>query len=191
MYFLIGLMIVTVLIIGANFCLLLSGGGPFRRSKEFAPIGIGNRTYSIERFVMGVSTSAFGLSWLVAWFYFLSVGWTAFTANMSFLLWHVILQFLAATGLLVAGIGIFRNWKRSTGLFIGSMGLLVVSVGVAIVVYGPQGHGEPMFMYLFGVWTFVVGGVFTTAVLIFDRLANEVGEGHSFARRSSLAPTNF
>ncbi|MGE4133853.1 MAG: hypothetical protein AB7F86_19610 [Bdellovibrionales bacterium] len=186
MYFLIGLMIVTVLIIGANFCILLSGGIPFRGTAEFAPVKIGSRSYSVERFVMGTSTSVFGISWLVAWAYFLSVGWSSFTSNMGFLFWHVILQFLAASGLLVAGIGIFKQWRRSTGLFLGSMGLLVFSVGVAIVIYGPVGHGEPVFMYLFGIWTFVVGGIFTTAVLIFDRLANEVGEGRPFARERTL-----
>jgi hypothetical protein len=183
MYFLVGLMIVTMLVMGANFCILLSGGIPFRRGTEFGPIGIGGKSYSVERFVMGMSTSVFGLSWFAAWGYFLLVGWSSFASNWSFLIWHVALQLLAAAGLLAAGIGIFKKWKRSTGLFLASMGLLLFSVGVAIVIYGPRGHGEPVFMYLFGIWTLIVGGVFTTAVLIFDKLANELGEGRSFSSK--------
>lgn len=187
MYFLMGLMIVTMLVVGANFCVLLIGGHPFRQAKESAPIGIGNKSYSVERFAIGVSTSVFGISWIVAWAYFLSTGWSAFSSNFGFLFWHVLLQFLAALGLLLSGIGIFKKWKRSTGLFLGSMGLLVFSVGVAIAIYGPSGHGEPVFMYLFGMWTMVVGGVFTTAVLLLEKLVRGVDEGRMLANPPQIA----
>jgi hypothetical protein len=175
MYFLIGLLIFTTLIIGVNFCFLLIGGTPFHKGEEFAPVHLGRRTYTVERFAVGVSTATFGLAWLVAWAYFLVTGWESFMSQFSSLIIHVVLQFLAAVGLLIAGIGIFRQNKHSTGIFSISMVLLVGSLFVAIVFYGPRGHGEPVFMYLFGFWTLVVGGFFTTVVFLLEKLLKTNG----------------
>lgn len=170
MYFLIALFIFTTLIIGANFCFLLIGGTPFSKGQEGENIKMAKRTYTVERFAVGVSTGAFGLSWLIAWLYFLISGWDSFMANYGILISHVALQLFAAIGLMVAGIGIFRQWKRIKGIFLTSMGILVVSVSIAVIGYGPIGHGEPMFMYMLGIWTLVIGGFFTTAVHLLDRL---------------------
>ena len=173
MYFLIVLLIFTTLIIGANFCFLLIGGTPFHKGGEFAPVKMGQRTYSVGRFAVGVSTSVFGASWLVAWLYFLFTGWDSFISQFGTLVLHVALQFISAIGLSIAGVGIFLQWKRSNGIFLTSMATLLGSTGVAILVYGPRGHGVSIFMYLFGAWTLVVGGFFTVAVYLVDRLKNE------------------
>ena len=173
MYFLIGLFILTTLILGINFCFLLVGGTPFDKGEESAPVMIGHRKYSVGRFAVGVSTSVFGASWLVAWSYFLLTGWDSFVAQFADLITHVVLQFLSSLGLLVAGIGIFKQWKRSKGIFLISMATMMASIGVSIVVYGPRGHGDPIFMYLLGAWTVVVGGFFTVIVYFIDRLKNE------------------
>lgn len=173
MYFLIGLFIFTALVIGVNFCFLLIGGTPFQKGEEFAPVKMGRQTYTVERFAVAVSTSAFGVSWLLAWVYFLSAGWESFNNQLSSLLFHVVLQLVAALALLVAGIGLFRQWKSSKYLFMTAMGVLLGSVVIAIAVYGPQGHGDPIFMYLFSAWTFVVGGFLTVATYLLDKLTHQ------------------
>jgi hypothetical protein len=159
-----------------NFCFLLIGGTPFHKGAEGASVTVGKRAYTVERFVVAVSTSVFGIVWLAAWIYFLVSGWNSFIAQFSSLIVHVVLQLVVALALVIAGLGIFRQWKRSKGVFLISMVLLVGSVGLAIVVYGPRGHGDPIFMYLFGVWTFVVGGFLTTATYLLDRLLQDWDE---------------
>lgn len=176
MTFLYGLLIFNMLVLGANFCFLLIGGYPFRRGKEHAPVHFGHKTFSVELFAVGISVSVLGLSWLVAWVYFLVQGWDSFVAQFNFLLLHVVLQFLSAVALMVAGIAIFRKWRRFKGIFLTSMATLIGSIFLALLVYGPTGHGESVFMYLFGVWTLVVGGVFTTAVYFLDRLLHDWDE---------------
>lgn len=173
MNFIIGLIIFNVLVLGANFCFLLSGGPPWRKGEEYEPIRMGGKSFSVEKFAVGVSTSVIGFSWLVAWGYFLAVGWNSFLAQIETLWFHVATQFLASAGLVVAGYAIFRQWKRSTGIFLASMGLLVASVLIALVIYGPRGHGNPAFMYMVGMWTLVVGGYLTTATFLLDKLVEQ------------------
>jgi hypothetical protein len=185
MYFLIGLIIFNVLVLGANFCFLLIGGTPWHKGDEFSPVHMGKRTFTVERFAVGVSTSVFGISWLFAWAYFLIVGWDSFMAQFNSLFLHVALQFVASAGLMLAGVSIFRQWERSKGIFLTSMGLLVGSIVLAIAVYGPQGHGSQMFMYLIGAWTLVVGGYFTTAVYLLDRLVQNSDEKLPESEKSS------
>lgn len=179
MYFVIGLLIFTILVIGANFCFLLIGGTPFHKGAEFAPIKMGTRTYTVEKFAVAVSTSGFGVAWLLAWIYFLITGWSSFSAQLSSLILHVVLQLAASIALIISGVGTFRQWKRSKGLFLTSMATLVGSTGLALLVYGPRGHGEPILMYLIGIWTLVVGGFLTTAVYLLDRLINDWDEGRT------------
>jgi len=173
MYFLIGLLIFTTLVIGLNFCFLLIGGTPFHKGKEFAPVRMGGRTFTVERFAVGVSTSVFGVSWLVAWTYFLLTQWGSFVAQFQVLALHVGLQFAAGVGLLFAGIAIFKQWKKSNQVFFVSMAILVGSILVALGLHGPTGHGDPVFMYLFAAWTLVVGGIFTMAVFLLDQMLHK------------------
>lgn len=172
MYFLIALFFLSTLIIGANFCVLLIGGLPFRGGKEFAPLKIGDRIYSVERLSVGVSTIVFGVSWLIAWFGFIAISWDSFILQFSTVIFHVVLQLAASLGLIIAGVGIFKQWQNSKGLFLLSMVTMVGSIGVAILLHGPSGHGEPNLMYLFGIWTIVVGGVFTVIIYFIDRFKN-------------------
>lgn len=176
MYFLIGLFIFMVAVIGMNFCFLLIGGTPFHKGEEFAPVKMGKRTYTVEKFAVGVSTSVFGVCWLAAWFYFLFTGWDSFVAQFDSLILHVVLQFIASIGLIVSGVGIFRQWKRSKGIFLTGMITLFVSVGIAVAIYGPRGHGDPIFMYLLGMWTLVVGGFLTAGTYLLDRLLHDWDE---------------
>ncbi|MGE3974543.1 MAG: hypothetical protein AB7F59_08470 [Bdellovibrionales bacterium] len=176
MYFLIGLFIFTMLVIGINFCFLLVGGTPFHKGVEFAPVKVGKRTYTVERFAVGVSTTTFGVAWLAAWFYFLVTGWNPFLTQIQSLLFHVVLQLIAGIALVTSGIGIFKQWRRSKGVFITSMGLLIGSLGIAMAVYGPRDPGDTTFMYLFGMWTLVVGGFLTIATYLLDRLMHEWDE---------------
>lgn len=176
MYFLIGLFIFTVAVIGMNFCFLLIGGTPFHKGEEFAPVKLGKKTYTVERFAVAVSTSVFGASWLVAWFYFLFTGWDSFVSQFDSLIFHVVLQLIASLALIFAGVGLFKKWKRRKGIFLIGMAALFVSVIIAMVVYGARGHGEPIFMYLLGAWTLVVGGFLTVATYLLDRLLHEWDE---------------
>jgi phosphate starvation-inducible membrane PsiE len=172
MYFLIGLFIFMTLVIGLNFIFLLIGGTPFHKGAEGEAIRSGKRTYTVEKFAVGVSTGAFGLCWLAAWFYFLITGWDSFILQFESLIFHVVLQFFVSLGLITASIGIFRQWKKSKNVFLVSMVTLIVSLVIAILVYGSRGHGDPIFMYLLGLWTLVIGGFFTTGVFALDRLVN-------------------
>jgi hypothetical protein len=176
MYFLMGLFIVTVAVIGMNFCFLLIGGTPFHKGEEFGPVKVGKRSYTVERFAVAVSTGVFGASWLIAWFYFLATGWDSFVSQFDSLIFHVVLQLIASLALIVASIGLFRQWRRRKGIFLTGMGALFVSVGTAIYIYGPRGHGDPVFMYLLGAWTLVVGGFLTTATYLLDRLLHDWDE---------------
>lgn len=176
MYFLIGLLIFNMLVLGANFCFLLIGGTPFHKGPEFAPVHLGRKSYTVERFTVAVSVSVLGVSWLAAWTYFMIVRWDSFIIQFDALLLHVALQLLSAVGLITAGVAIFRKWRRFRGIFLTSISVLVGSIGIALVIYGPRGHGDPIFMYLFGMWTLVIGGVFTTAVYFFDRLVHDWDE---------------
>ncbi len=176
MSFLIGLLIFNMIVLGANFCFLLIGGPPLRKSAEHAPLRVGNKTYSVEMFAVGVSVSALGGSWLIAWLYFLITGWSSFLAQASSLYLHVLAQLIASLTMILSGVAIFKKWRRFKGIFLISIAVLVASIGLAIVVYGPRGHGEPLFMYLFGAWTFIAGGLLTTAVYFFDRVINEWSE---------------
>jgi hypothetical protein len=173
MGFMVGLLILNVLVLGANFCFLLIGGTPWQKGEEFAPIHFGKRTYTVERFAVGVSTSVFGASWLIIWFYFLIVGWDSFMAQFSSLVFHVGLQLIASIGLIAAGIAIFKQSKRNKGIFLMSMGTLVISILYAIFMYGPRGHGQPEFMYVVGALTLVVGGFLTTGIYFLDRFVRD------------------
>jgi hypothetical protein len=176
MYFLIGLFIITVAVIGMNFCFLLIGGAPFHKGEEFAPVKMGKRSFTVERFAVAVSTGVFGAGWLVAWFYFLFTGWDSFIAQVDSLIFHVVLQFVSSIVLIIASVGLFRQWRMCKGIFLIGMATLFVSVGTAIFIYGPRGHGEPVFMYLIGAWTLVVGGFLTTATYLLDRLLHDWDE---------------
>lgn len=117
-----------------------------------------------------------GISWLSTWIYFMIDRWGSFVAQWESLLLHVVLQLFSSLGLIVAGFAIFKQWKSFRTFFLASIVLLVGSIGVSIAVYGPRGHGEPIFMYLFGLWTLVIGGVFTTAVYFLDQLIHDWDE---------------
>jgi hypothetical protein len=158
------------IVVGANFCFLLIGGTPFQKEKEYGPVKIGKKTYTVEIFAVGVSTFVFGICWLVAWFYFLITGWSSFMLQIDNLIFHVILQLVAAVALIVSGLGIFRQWNKSNEIFKTSMAILLSSVGIALVVYGPMGHGDSIFMYLFGMWTLAVGGFLSTGTYLLNRL---------------------
>lgn len=172
MYFVFGLIIFMMLVFGINFCFVLIGGTPFHKGQEFEPVTKGKRTYTVQRFAVAVLTSTFGAVWLAAWLYFIVTGWDSFVPHFNSLLLHVALQFVASIALIVAGFATFRQWKRSTDLFLSSMGILVGSILIAIAMYGPRGHGEPLFMYLLGAWTLIMGGFLTTAIFLLDRLLN-------------------
>jgi hypothetical protein len=176
MYFVIGLIIFMMMMFGINFCFVLIGGTPFHKGEEFAPVTKGKRTYTVQRFAVAVLTSTFGAVWLAAWVYFIVTGWDSFVPQFNSLLLHVVLQFVASITLIVAGIATFKQWKRSKGLFLSSMGILVGSVVIAISMYGPRGHGEPLFMYLLGAWTLIMGGFLTTAIYLLDRLLSNGAE---------------
>ena len=162
-----------MLVLGANFCFLIIGGTPLKKEGEQERIHMGHKTYSPQRFAVGVSILVLGVSWLAAWFYFLISGWNSFLASLSSLLPHVSLQFISSILLIIAGIGVFKKWKHNRGFMLSSIGVLLFSIIIAITMYGPEGHGSPMFMYLFAIWTFVVGGVFTTGTYFLDRLVND------------------
>jgi hypothetical protein len=159
-----------------NFCFLLVGGTPFYRSKEFAPIEMGKKTYTVENFTVAVSTSVFGVSWLVAWLYFLTTNWDSFISQFDSLILHVVLQFITSIALIVSGIGLFKQWKRSKGIFLTAMITLFASVGIALTSYGPRGHGEPTLMYLLGICTLVVGGFLTAGTYLLDGLVHDWDE---------------
>ncbi|PIS10780.1 MAG: hypothetical protein COT73_07645 [Bdellovibrio sp. CG10_big_fil_rev_8_21_14_0_10_47_8] len=173
MYFFIGLFIFMALVLGMNFCFLLIGGVPFHKGAEFSPVRVGQRTYTVERFAVGVSTSVFGIGWLASWFYFLISKWSSFMVQFDTLILHVSLQFIASVGLILSGVAIFKQWKRRNGIFLTSMIILFGSIGVAILVYGPRGHGESIFMYLLGMWTLVIGGFLTAGTYLLDRLIHK------------------
>ncbi len=184
MYFLIGLFIFMTLVIGANFCFLLIGGTPFHKGSEFEPVKMIKRKYTVERFAVGVSTFVFGISWLAAWVYFLMTGWNSFTSQVGSLIFHVVLQLVAAIALTISGVGIFLQWKRSSGIFLTSMAILLFSIGIAIFVYGPHGHGDPLFMYLFGAWTLVIGGFLTTGTYLLNcQCGDQVQQKGMFKKR--------
>lgn len=170
MYVLIGIIILTMAALGINFCFLMVGGPPWHKGEEHEPVKIGNRTYSIERFSVGVSVSVLGLGWLGVWLYFMITGWDSFTAQLSGLLFHVLLNLAVALSLIFAGIATFRQWKRHKGVLLASLALLMGSILLSIAVYGARGHGTPIFMWLFAAWTFVVGGIFTLATYVMGRL---------------------
>jgi hypothetical protein len=172
MSFFMGLMIINFLVLGANFCFLLVGGTPWKKGEETDPVQLGRRSYSVEIFSVGVTTSVLGVSWLVAWFYFLSTGWDSFIGQVNSLLLHVILQLAAALGLILAGVAIFRKWKSFKPIFFTSMGVLVGSLLMSLFFYGARGHGEPVFMYLIAAWTFAIGGILIIAVLLLDRMVH-------------------
>lgn len=176
MNFLIGLIIFNVLVLGANFCFLLIGGTPWHKGEESASVHLGKRTFTVERFSIGVTTSVLGISWLAAWVYFMIVGWDSFLTKFDTLIFHVALQFLASIGLIISGVATFRQWKLSKGIFLSSMGLLTGSIFIAIAIYGPRGHGNPVFMYLIGAWTLIVGGYLTTATYLLGRLVHKYDE---------------
>lgn len=176
MNFFLGLILFNVIILGLNFCFLLIGGIPFRRGAESSPVHWGNRTFNVERFSVGVTTSVLGFSWLLAWFYFLLVGWESFMAQFQSLIVHVTLQLAAALGLVIAGVGIFWQWKHYNRVFLASMGVFMGSTVWAILVFGPQGHGSPLFMTLLTALTFAVGGFLTTATYLLDRVVHEFDE---------------
>ncbi len=176
MEFLIVLLILNAIILGANFSFFLVGGLPFQKDRERAPLHMGKKRYSVERLAVGISTSTLGVSWLVAWVYFMMSRWDSFVIQFDTLLLHVSLQLLAALILILAGIALFGKWKRSRGIFLTSMALLMGSIVLAIAIYGPRGHGSPLFMYLFGMSTLVVGVMFTTAAYLLGRLLHDWDE---------------
>ena len=178
MYFLIGLLIFNMLVFGINFCFLIIGGTPFKTKGESLEqddelIHAGNKTYTAQRFSVGVSILVLGFSWFVAWLYFLITGWESFLANMSSLMPHVLLHLISSALLVIAGIAVFKKWKRNKGIMLFSVGVLLFNIIISITIYGPEGHGNALFMYLFAMWTFIVGGVFTTGTYFLDRLVHE------------------
>ena len=176
MAFLIGVMLFMILVVGLDFSVLLIGGIPFKSGAEFDRIHIGRRAYTVPRFVMGVSTTALGLCWLVVWGYFLIRGWDSFTFQFNFLIYHVLLQLFVSVLLLLSGIAIFRKWPRRIGLFLTTMGVLLVSVVMALRVYGPTGHGSPFFMYVFGVWSLAIAALLGAAAFLFEKLIYDIDE---------------
>ncbi len=174
---LIGIIIFNTLVLGINFCFLLVGGPPWHKGPEFEPVKMGKRTYSVERFTVGVSISVLGASWLAAWVYFMIASEQSLAVLLSNHFLHIFLQLVASISMITAGIGIFRQWNRNKGIFLMSMGIFVGSTLFAIFLYGPVGHNtSPMFMYLLAIWTLVFGGIFTTATYLLGRLIHNYDE---------------
>lgn len=167
-----GLLFVNMFVLGASFCFFLIGGLPFRKSAEHAPIRVGENRYSVEMLILAISICAFGFSWFLAWTYFLIERWPYFYEQQGYIVAHLILQFATATGLLVAGYGIFRKWKHFKGIFLISVAILLASLGYSIIIFGPQGYGGPLATYFFAIWFIAIGGAFVTALYLFDRMLN-------------------
>ena len=182
--FLFSLLVIISLILAANFCFLLIGRPFWQKGGEFKPIKLGQKSFTSEKFAVGVSTGVIGLGWLVAWFYFMFIQGESFVNHFRSLWFHVLLQLVASVALIVASVAIFLKWPNRKKLFFVAMGTLVASIFIALVTYGPRGHGEPIFMYLIGVWTLVVGVAFTAGVYFFDYLVHEYEDEKSSDRKS-------
>ena len=169
MNFLVGLLIFNMLVLGLNFCFLLIGGISDRTNEEFPHVILKSRDFTVEKFSLGVLTATLGLSWLAAWLYFIITGWESFLEEVLMLSWHVGLQFVVGVSLTLSGVGVFLQWKRSSALLITSTVLLVLGTVLPLIIFGPSGHGGPTFMYLFSIWTLVIGGFFALAIFILDR----------------------
>jgi len=176
MKFIIGLFIFNALVLGLNFAILLTGGIPRNKGEKFDRIMIGKKIYTVERFAVGVSTSVLGTSLLLAWIYFMLIGRQSFIAQFNQLIIHVTLQLITSLSMIVAGVGIFAQWRRNKGIFLASTALLSISMIEAIVYYGPRGHGNPMVMYMIGMLTLVVGGGYTMAAYLLGRLIHNYDE---------------
>lgn len=169
MYFLSGLFIIACLVLGASFCVLLITGTPFRNEREFGSLLTGHKTYTVERFTVGISTSILGTAWLVAWIYILSQPWAPLKVEFEPLSLAILSQIVASVGLLVAGVGIFRKWRRRKGIYLASMVLMISSILISALIYVPVQSPRSDLIYFFGVLTLVIGGFFTAAVYFVDR----------------------
>lgn len=169
MYFLSALFIIASLIIGVSFCILLITGTPFRSGKEFELIRSGHKAYTVERFTVGISTSVLGISWLIAWIYVLSQPWAPFKIEFEALSLAILTQLVASVGLLVAGVGIFRRWRKRKGIYLTSLVLMISSILISSLIYVPSQSPRSDLIYFFGGLTLVIGGFFTAAVYFVDR----------------------
>ena len=178
MNFLMGLLIFTTSIIILSFCFLLIGGVPWRKKgHDFDPILVGSKNVTIEGFSVAFSTIVIGTSWLLAWIYFMYNGWTRFLSRVDILLFlHVAFQLISALAMIIAGFGIFREWKRHKGFFVVSMGLLLFSNFYAFALYGPVGHGNNVVMYAIGIWVLIFGGLYTSATFLIGRFIHYYDE---------------
>jgi hypothetical protein len=183
----VGVMIFNMLVLGMNFCFLLVGGTPWHKGPEFEPVKLGKRTYTIERFTVGVSVTTLGISWFIAWFYFVLSSDKSISVLLSSHFLHISLQFATSIIMIVAGIGIFKQWSKNKGIFLTSMSLFVGSTLFSLFNYGFVGHGNitPVFMYLLTIWTLVFGGFLTMAVYLLGRMIHDWDERLSEEERVS------
>ena len=169
MALLFGLFIIMALILGANFCFLLIGDNPFQKNHKIDTQKIVRLSYSVEKFTVGITTIVFGLSSLALWVYFLIVGRESFYTQNSLLISHIGLQFISVIVLIFSGIGIMRNWKKSKAVFLISMAVLFMSIGISVYIFGPSEQSEPLFMYLLSLLILVIGGFLTLGTYFFDK----------------------
>lgn len=158
-----------IIIVFINFVFLLVGSrSKMRKQTEEVLIRIGSSSYSLEKFVIGVSTSVFGIVWFFAWMYFLSNNWNSFWSQRSWLSLHVALQLLTSIILFFSGVSVFREWKGSRGLFLFGMLLLIGSVAIALLIYSSHASEGQLYMYLLAGLTLVLFAFLILAFRILD-----------------------
>jgi hypothetical protein len=176
MNFVVGLIIFNMLVLGINFCFLLIGG-PWQKGENFQNVKVAKKVYTIERFTVGVSISILGLSYLVVWLYFMFAAAESFSFLLNRHFVHILLQLIASLTMIIAGVGIFRQWRRNKAIFLTSVTILMLSTIFALSFYGPSGHAVPSeLMVAFSLWVFIFGGILTTATYFLGRLIHNYDE---------------
>lgn len=170
MSFFIVLFIFLAVLLGANFCILLAGGIPFKKGVDFKILKFGKRYYSDEMFAIGVSIFVFGAGWLSTLIYLLATGWDAMANHLDSIIVHVVLQFASAVALVISGVAIFAKWKRRKELFLTSAVILFGSLAISLFAVGPKGNDDATFLYHFGLLSFVAAGFLSVGTFLLDRV---------------------
>lgn len=135
-----GLTITAILLgtaLSITFILFLVA--PYLKSKQNQQ-RLSETQMSLPRKAAGSFSFILGLLLFFGWFYFLAQREAPYSSPLGPVLAHMLLMLVSSIALVIAGVSMLKNWKRSALLFWSALGLLHFSLIISLLQYGNMGH---------------------------------------------------
>lgn len=185
--FLVACMLIGAVLFAAIFSMTLIGRAPWSKKKGFGPIQFLGKKLSIEEVSIGLLFTLLGALWFVASCYFFITHWKSHPGHLRQPEIENILSFLTGLTLLFGGFSVLWQSRRWHGMYLSSVAVVLVSLGVAAIFGVPANSALSEVIFILGAITFALVGGLTGILYIMDRFQGRKGAGPRQSEKSDLS----